>query len=250
MKQIWTEEFKVNTYDVDFTHKMKLSYFFNYFQQAAAAHADDLGAGYDALRQKGMTWFLSRIILQIEKYPEIGDRLSIDTWPKGREKITALRDFIFYGTAGKTYVRGTSQWVLADIETFKLHKMEELGDDLPLNQGLFALTLAPEKLKITDPMTGCVHKIANYSEIDINGHVNNARYADWIMDCFPLEKFKTEEVSEIQINYLAQVLPGSTVTLRKSPESEKNDIVFTDGISEDSGKKHFESSVKWRKSGR
>ena len=50
-----------------------------------------------------------------------------------------------------------------------------------------------------------------YSEVDLVGHVNNARYVEWIANCFPLEQFQDQRIAWLQVNYLAEVKAGERV---------------------------------------
>ena len=43
-----------------------------------------------------------------------------------------------------------------------------------------------------------------YGDLDINGHVNNVRYIDWILNGLPYDYLKTHELKEMEINYLAE----------------------------------------------
>ena len=49
----------------------------------------------------------------------------------------------------------------------------------------------------------------HYSDTDVNGHVNNTRYADFACDAVELDKLPPEQfLAEMQIGYLAECRPG------------------------------------------
>ena len=88
-----------------------------------------------------------------------------------------------------------------------------LTDSLPKNPGLNALD---EDLMKLAPENGLEEKFttrANYSVVDVLGHVNNARYIEWVMDCFPFERFKSHQLAWLQINYNNEVRAGETVQI-------------------------------------
>lgn len=245
MKPIWIQDFTVNAYDADFMFKMKLSSFFNYFQEAAGLHADDLGAGYDDLISKNVIWVLSRIKFEIIEYPGIGDKITIETWPKGREKIIATRDMVFHRD-GENICMGRSLWVLADLTTFRPQKLHVMLDsDMPLNSEMNAVEDSPEKFKMGFEMQPVMERTARYSEIDINQHLNNARYVDWVTDCFENEKYMKSSIRAIQINFLAQILPGQTVLLKKGVNGSEEDKIYIEGVDPENGRKFFEACVQW-----
>ena len=53
-----------------------------------------------------------------------------------------------------------------------------------------------------------------YSDTDINGHVNNTRYADFVCDALRLEGLpRSRFLSELQIGYTAESRAGDVLTL-------------------------------------
>jgi len=54
---------------------------------------------------------------------------------------------------------------------------------------------------------------ALYSDIDFFGHMNNARYIQWIQDATDIEVLTNASQIRFDINYLSEVLPGETVEL-------------------------------------
>lgn len=81
------ENFKIRTYDVDYKNDIKISSLLNYMQECASNHANELTFGYEYLNNKGLFWVLSRLKLNIYRYPEVNEELKITTWPKGTDKL-------------------------------------------------------------------------------------------------------------------------------------------------------------------
>jgi len=58
---------------------------------------------------------------------------------------------------------------------------------------------------------------ACYSDIDFNGHVNNARYIQWIQDIIEPGTLETAKQIRLDINYLSEVRCGETIRLYITP---------------------------------
>ena len=54
-----------------------------------------------------------------------------------------------------------------------------------------------------------------YTDLDVNGHVNNTRYADWLCNALGIQLMKEYEPDHIILNYNREILPGHTVTLHR-----------------------------------
>ena len=83
-----------------------------------------------------------------------------------------------------------------------------------------------------------------FSDTDINGHVNNTRYADFACDALEMEKLEAGTfLSQLQIGYLAECRPGEELRLMAGQEGETR---FVRGMDED-GKSRFEAALIFSK---
>jgi acyl-ACP thioesterase len=64
-------------------------------------------------------------------------------------------------------------------------------------------------------------RLVHYSDADVNGHVNNVRYADFACDALHLERLEEGRfVSSMQIGYLKECRPGEQLTLSTGQTGE------------------------------
>ena len=91
---VWSEEVQINHVEGDYYGKWKLSSLFLALQEVAARHAIHLGAGYDALQAQNLAWMLARFKIRFDAFPNAGERVKIQTWPKGPQRIFFVRDFL------------------------------------------------------------------------------------------------------------------------------------------------------------
>ena len=55
-----------------------------------------------------------------------------------------------------------------------------------------------------------------YTDLDANGHMNNARYADVLCNCLGVDMLRRHQVESITVNYFAEVLPEHQLCLTLS----------------------------------
>lgn len=244
MQSIWEETFKIKSYEADPSGNVRICSIFNYFQEVAGNHAANLNVGFDEMHKKGFFWVLSRIKINIHNLPLWGDEIKITTWPKGIDKLFALRDFIIKDISGKELIAGTSAWLVVDDQKFRLHKIEELGVPIPDNDGKFSIREALDKIKpFENTPQHAIHEI-KFSDIDFVYHTNNTRYPSLIMDCYDPVYHKNNSLESIQINYLEQLRFGDTLEIRFNTDDEKNH--YFEGIKENSNSKVFQASLNWK----
>jgi acyl-ACP thioesterase len=210
---IWTEQFKVHSYDVDLNKQATLESLCQRFQEAAWNHAEKLGVGFLQLQQQGRFWALSRLLLQIGQYPCWGESVTIKTWPRAARAAFAMRDFEMYDPGEKRLLAGTSGWLVVDSVTRKPKRVDKLMSDIVITPERKALKEEPRELPGCEREGTEARLTVRYSDLDVNGHVNNARYVGWIMDVYPVDFHKTHEVASLEVNYLRETVGGEEVSI-------------------------------------
>jgi len=243
MEAVWNDTYKVNYFHVDFQKRLKPSSLMQFFQESAGNHAENLGAGYESLQPLNLLWVLSRFTLEMDTWPLWGDQVHIKTWPCGTEGLFFRRDFQFFDEAGNQIGRGVSGWLLLDGGTMRPQRMARLGLDLPLNEERSMDTFPQRVAGLTD--TEVFSKTVLYNEIDVNLHVNNTRYLDWVMDCFDLEHFVQNSLSSFTLEFLSETFWGDEIKLFTG-KSESGYCI--EAISQRNQKVAFKADTRWKKS--
>ena len=220
MTDIYQENIPVRFASVDRSDRLTLAAIFDYFQNAAIDHAEALGAGRNALKQTGQAWILSRFSVFAESRPYYDTKILLKSWPRPPEKLFFMRDYQIEAAEnnnpGKIFVRGRSAWLVIDINKRRPLRMENITLNLPVNRDLSALETLPQSLAACKNITKKSERTAAYSDIDYYGHVNNARYVQWIQDICPQESLEKANQIRFDINYLNETLPGEKAELYSS----------------------------------
>ena len=242
MIPIWKENYKITSYQVDFREKIKPTNLMQLFQEAAGNHAHHLGAGYEALVEAKMFWALSRIRVEVLQLPLWGDEIHIETWPCSLVGPFFRRDFVFYNASNEPLCRGVSGWLLLNADTMRPQRADKLNIDLPFNEGKYALENFPERLGGTAENAVFKKKIL-YNEIDVNFHVNNTRYLDWVMDCFDSDFYQSHQLSSFTLEFLGEMHWGDEVELLSGQEGSTFHI---QALNSQTGKVAFRADVDWK----
>ena len=245
MQAIWTEDIRIKVYETDFNGKLKISSIFNYFQEAAHNHATDLNVGFHKLKENDLFWVLSRIKVIIERLPDWGEGLKVLTWPKGIDKLFALRDFQFIDKNNIPVISGTSCWLLIDRTKPKLHKIEELGIYVPeKNKSKHAIAEVPDKIKIIEGIPDVFKHKVTVNDLDLLHHVNNSHYVDWIIDCFDPGNIKSKTIKSLQVNYTGESKFGDEVEIKIRT---RENIQYIEGTKADENSIVFQAVMTWDK---
>jgi len=206
---VYHKEYTVHTYETDARGLARPVALLNFLQDAAGGHAGRLGLSVVDLGKRNMTWVLSRYHVLIHRYPALGERLEVMTWPSGRHGYFALRDFEVSGGGGPV-ISATSSWMVIGLEKKQAVKVEEV----------VAPGYAVEKRAIEDPFASLPVLAARESEVrfrvemghlDGNRHVNNAVYVQWALEAVPPEVLLNRRPVDIEVSYRAEALYGEEV---------------------------------------
>jgi len=222
---IWQETFPVRFGAIDRSDRLTMDAVFQYFQEAAICHAENLGVGREDMASTGQVWILSRISVLIDRRPKYNETVTVRTWPRGGEKLFAMRDFDIRDKDDKAAVSGRSAWIILDMEKRRPLRPQSVMDKLPQNEGLHAPP--PEAggaaaLAEQDNLKKASERKAFYTDIDYNGHVNNVRYVQWIEDTIGSRLFEKAEKMRLDINYMNEILGGEAVEIMYTPIEDEN----------------------------
>lgn len=212
-----TQKFTIPCYQTDASWRLKPAAFMDLAQEMANAHATVLGFGYDDLITSRTAWILSRMNIKFINTPLWRDEVSLTTWHKGLNRLFFIRDFIMKDSAGAECVKATTSWLVLNLDSRRLVRDPHLMDTGSACSDDAIKTPAekvqmPKEVEAEEVMQ---HKVA-YSDIDLNGHTNNAMYMQWAMDAIDYEIASSKPLREFIINFNHETKAGDVVTLFKS----------------------------------
>lgn len=204
------KEFAIHTYETDARGSAKLVTLLNYLQDSAGEHAGSLGLSVPDLFKRGLTWVLSRSHVLVRRYPAVGERLEVTTWPSGKGGYFATRDFEVADGSGRAVLAATSSWMIIDLARKQPVKVEAVID----------VPYAIERRALDDPFASLPVPTARETEVrfrvesghlDWNRHVNNAVYVAWALEGVPPEVLLKSRPVELEVSYRAEALYGEEV---------------------------------------
>jgi len=244
-KCLLSKKYHIIGRDVDYNRKLKPSALFSYLEDIANLNSAELGIDQDSIAKRAnAAWIISRMRLQMDRYPAWKDDIIIETWPQLPQKYLFERDYIIKSADGEILGRGTSVWAIIDIDTRKPLPSETIKVDYPEIKAERAIDSKAARMAPFGDLVEIAHRPVCYSDIDMNGHVNNSRYIDYIMDCYPVETILKHPVKELQINYVNEALPGETVVFYKSHNPSDPENIYIEGRCQEDGRVIFKAIIQ------
>lgn len=227
----YTEKHTIPCYDTDASWRLKPTSFMNLAQEAAGRHAVYLGFGYDDLIKTNTAWILSRVHVEFVDTPKWRENITLNTWHKGLNRIFFLRDFLLTDDEGNTRVKATTSWLVLNLDTRRLVRDPKLMEEGTVCHEDVIETPADKVQMPKDVEAELVRRhTVSYSDIDTNGHTNNAMYMQWSMNSVGYDITSSRPVKEFTINFNHETKAGDVVDIyRAVVEKEDSLHVFVEG---------------------
>lgn len=220
----------ITCYEVDGEQRLKPAAFMDIAQEMAYLAADAMHFGYDELKTDGKAWVLSRLQFSFVDVPMWRDSVEVATWHKGPYGPFYLRDFTISSPDGVRKVNGTSSWVILDVASRRMCRTTEVVEMIPESTVCHDAAIETPAPKVqmpkgAEPKLVGSHVVA-YSDVDILGHTNNARYVVWGLDCIDYGVTSGKTMKDLAINFNHETRPGQKVDLYLFEEGTDEGTTF------------------------
>lgn len=203
--KIGSYSFVAEPFHVDFKGRLTLGVLGNHLLNCASFHAKDRGFGIATLNANHYTWVLSRLVIEMERFPDEYSHFTVETWVENVYRLFTDRNFRIADNDGHTLGYARSIWAMIGMEDRKPIDLTKINDGrirdyvtdypCPIEK--------PSRIKLANPHKSASHKVV-YSDVDINGHTNSIRYIEHILDLFDISYYKDYNIGRFEIAYVAE----------------------------------------------
>lgn len=210
-------------YMFDCNARLRPASFMDIAQSLAEKGSIQISATDPDLAPHHLAWVLARMTVRFDSLPWRYSSVTGETWHRGLDGLFYMRDYQLLDAAGAPAVRASSSWILMNLESRHI----VFGSKLPSDPSLaFLVSGAPQnpsrvldedcpKLVVPHDLPlelASSHQVV-YSDLDYNGHTNNAKYTVWAMDALPSSFVSQHPLRAISLNFNLESHLGDVVDL-------------------------------------
>lgn len=228
----YEKEYELRGADFDGCNYLRPASVLELFEDVASIHAMELGVGYEELMERQSVWVLTKVRYRVVRQPQVRERVRVRTWPLPPGRVNFRREYVIESLQGEPLILGGSEWVVMHCEKRRVLPATDLypGDDYRMDMH-FPQRLA--KVPSFEPEDEGTVVYPAFTDLDINGHVNNTKYANYVLNARPPRRGAA--VTELAIDYHREVLPGNALRIFCREESG---VLLARGVS-DAGETMF-----------
>ena len=211
--------FRVRSYECGPDGGIAVPHLLDYLQETASEHACALGFDHpvvdEATGARG-AWVLAQIRLDVVRAPRWRDDVRVDTFPHGVRALSADRDFAVTLADGTPCATASTRWMVMDPVARRAVRVPafvaefDSGREPVFGPGDPFTRLRPPPAGEPQEEDARSFKVMR-AHIDLNGHVNNAHYAAWMLESLPQERVAGARLEKLEIAFRSETLYGETV---------------------------------------
>ena len=211
MSNAFRKDFVVRPTEVDRYGRLKPSAMLLYIQQTAGHHSDSYSLTYDALAAQGIFWAVIRHKIEVTRLPKENEKITVETWPMPTTRVAYPRSTVAYDEQGNVLFRSICLWILMDLKNRSMLVPGKSGVEV---EGILrGDELSTPKSLLPKALTEKTPRQVVFSDLDRNGHMNNARYLDWTQDLLPSDHHQDHPIKELTMCYINEALEGQKLDL-------------------------------------
>jgi len=200
-RETYSLEMEVPFYFANFTGDMRLSALIDMMlltseKQLHKADADST----EMVQNNGLGWVVVQYHMDIDTMPKLGQKLKVTTQATSYNKYFFYRDFWIDDMDGNRMVTAKSAFVLIDI---KERKIVGASDRLDNKFGAEEINKIQRFTRLREPedYDAKQEQHIGYYNIDVNKHVNNSYYFDWMVDTLDTDFIASHQLKSLDIKY-------------------------------------------------
>ena len=179
--------------------------------QVSGMQSIELGVSDKAiLEDYNLVWIITDYDIEVVRLPRFAEEITIETEALSYNRLFCYRRFTIYDEAGQEIIRMLATFVLMDRDSRKVHAVEP--EIVAPYQSDFdkKLIRGPKYESLEDSISKDYH--VRFYDLDMNGHVNNSKYLDWIFEVMGADFLTHYIPKKINLKYVKEVRPGGVIT--------------------------------------
>ena len=221
---IYTFHSRIRYSEIDHHGTITLPGIINYFQDCSTFQSEDVGAGLEVLREKKRAWLLSYWQVVVERYPALGEEITVGTFASGFKGLFGNRNFFMKDADGNQIACANSLWVFMDIEKGRPTKPEEsdiapYGTEPPLK-----MEYEGRKISLPEHMEELPSFPVRKYHIDTNEHVNNCQYVQMALEVMP----RDIQIHQLRVDYKKSAVLGDQIYPKMAKAGDRTVVELCD----------------------
>lgn len=234
----YSEKFFISAGEANAEQELALPILTARIIDVATAHANSLHIGNPDMTELNGGWVLSRLTIEMKRYPKVNENYTIRTWVCSFNRHFSVRSFDILDDDDNILGYANSVWMILNTETRESIPLTHFSLDESLLEPEAPIGRQAKHFPIPEEARNVADRLYrfSYTDLDCYRHVNTVRYVNILLNCFTLEDFDRTRVGRFELSFLREAHYGETVTVRRADDREDPMLSAISLVSEEDGK--------------
>ena len=228
IKNFFDKEFELRYFEVNKLGIASPTTILTLLEETAAEHCYSIDHSLFQLEKENIGWVLVSGIMEMERYPNYKEKITIRTWLSEYTNIRGVRENIIYDEENNVIGRAKGIWVFFDIERRRPAKIfDEIKEKWSFcSEESISYNVSEKILVIDKPDCELEFKV-NRHDTDMNKHVNNIQYLQWVLESVPEDIINNYYLHSIDGRFIAEANYGQTILSLTKNDIENESFIHT-----------------------
>ena len=215
---------RVRYSEVNKDGRLKLVSLLDYFQDCSTFHSEDAGMGTEYLAGQGLAWVLNFWQIDVMRYPQLCEQITIETCPYAFKGCLGFRNFDMLDEQGNRIAVANTLWTLLNLQSMRPAKpTEEMLQAYSISSKL-PMEYLSRKIPVEGEGERQDEVLVRKHHLDTNHHVNNCQYFQMAMD-YLTENFK---IHQMRAEYKQQARLNDVICPARAVDENKTTVLLND----------------------
>ncbi|MBJ8325419.1 acyl-ACP thioesterase domain-containing protein [Streptococcus pacificus] len=241
MGKKYSVSLRVPFYDVDLNQNMKLSHLLARCLYVSGLQSKELGVSDQKIfADYHLVWVITDYDITINRLPHYDEEITIETQALSYNHYFCYRQFKILDQDSNLLLTIMGSFVLIDYRT---RKLSSVVDEIvaPYESERTKKRLKGPKYPKLDESIETQLPIT-FFDYDLNGHVTNSQYLNWVYDSLSFEFLKEHTPKQINLRFLKEITGEGAISskVQFNDNTSYHEIQYHDAV-------HAQAIIEWRK---
>ena len=179
--------------------------------QVSGSQSAQLGVSDKEILEKyNLVWIITEYDIDVIRLPRFAEEITIETEALSYNRLFCYRRFTIYDESGQAIIQMLATFALMDRDSRKVHSVDPEMVAPYHSEFSKKIIRGPKYTDLDNPTSKDYH--VRFYDLDMNGHVNNSKYLDWIFEVMGADFLMNHIPQKINLKYVKEVRPGGMIT--------------------------------------
>ena len=179
--------------------------------QVSGSQSAQLGVSDKEILEKyNLVWIITEYDIDVIRLPRFAEEITIETEALSYNRLFCYRRFTIYDESGQAIIQMLATFALMDRDSRKVHSVDPEMVAPYHSEFSKKILRGPKYTDLDNPTSKDYH--VRFYDLDMNGHVNNSKYLDWIFEVMGADFLMDHIPQKINLKYVKEVRPGGMIS--------------------------------------